>query len=255
MTNRLRNKTALITGASSGIGKACAKMLASYGVNLILCARRLKRLEELKKSLPKDINIEIFTLDVTDKNEVSTKIDNTLKNNNIDILINNAGLALGFEKIDEGSIDNWERMIDTNIKGLLYVSKPIMSHMRENNFGHIINLGSITGQHTYPGHNIYCATKHAVHSLTESMNVDLLGTNIKASTIAPGTVKTEFSNVRFEDDKKAQKAYQGMTPLCANDVAELITYILNTPSSVNIQHALIMPTAQRNPYLVDRTNS
>ncbi len=253
--NNIKNKLALITGATSGIGKACAIALAKMGVNLILTGRRKDKLKELKRELLEnnDIKINIFPLDVTDKEDVEKKLSHSIIKQNIDILINNAGLALGIEKIDEGILSNWENMIDTNIKGLLYVSRVIIPHMRKNNNGHIINLGSIAGVTNYPGGNVYSATKSAVHSLSDSMNIDLVGTNIRVSNIAPGAVETEFSDVRFNGDKsKIDAVYKGYTPLSANDIADLIVYILNAPAHVNIQHALIMPTAQRNPYTLHR---
>ena len=253
--NNLKNKLALITGATSGIGKACAIELAKMGVNLILTGRRRDKLKELKKEILEnyDIKINIFPLDVTDQQDVEKKLSHSLIKQNIDILINNAGLALGIEKIDEGLLSNWENMIDTNIKGLLYVSRVIIPHMRENNSGHIINIGSIAGQMNYPGGNVYSATKSAVHALSDSMNIDLVGTNIRVSNIAPGAVETEFSDVRFDGDKeKANAVYKGYTPLSAKDIADLIVYVLNAPEHVNIQQTLIMPTAQRNPYILYR---
>ncbi len=254
--NNLKGKYALITGATSGIGKECAKELAKMGVNLILTGRREERLKEIKEEISKEFNLnaETLLLDVTNNDEVKKALTPLTQNFKIDILINNAGLALGIEKIDEGDIDNWEKMIDTNIKGLLYVSRVIIPHMRKNDSGHIINLGSIAGEMTYPGGNVYCATKSAVHTLSEAMNIDLAGTNIRVSNIAPGAVKTEFSDVRFKGDKeKAENVYKGYTPLFAKDIADLILYILNAPLHVNIQHALIMPTAQRNPYVLHRS--
>lgn len=253
--NNLKNKLALITGATSGIGKACAIELAKMGTNLILTGRRKEKLEEIKKELLNkyDIKINIFALDVTNQKDVEKKLSHSLIKQNIDILINNAGLALGIEKIDDGVLSNWEKMIDTNIKGLLYVSRVIVPHMRKNNSGHIINLGSIAGMMNYPGGNVYSATKSAVHAISDSMNIDLVGTNVRVSNIAPGAVETEFSNVRFDGDKdKADAVYQGYTPLCAKDIADLIIYVLNAPSHVNIQQTLIMPTAQRNPYTLYR---
>jgi len=253
--NNLLDKTALITGATSGIGKACAKALAKLGVDLVLTGRRESRLVTLKEKLEEkyDIEVKILCFDVSNQIEVEKTLTNLLSEYEIDILINNAGLALGIEKLDEGSLSNWENMIDTNIKGLLYVSKIIMSQMREKNKGHIINLGSIAGVMNYPGGNVYSATKSAVHAISESMNIDLVGTKVRVSNIAPGAVQTEFSNVRFKgDDSKADGVYDGFEPLCAKDIADLIVYILNAPEHVNIQHALIMPTAQRNPYVLHR---
>ena len=253
--NNLLDKTALITGATSGIGKACAKALAKLGVDLVLTGRRESRLVTLKEKLEEkyDIEVKILCFDVSNQIEVEKTLTNLLTEYEIDILINNAGLALGIEKLDEGSLSNWENMIDTNIKGLLYVSKIIMAQMREKNKGHIINMGSIAGVMNYPGGNVYSATKSAVHAISESMNIDLVGTKVRVSNIAPGAVQTEFSNVRFKgDDSKADNVYDGFEPLCAKDIADLAVYILNAPEHVNIQHTLIMPTAQRNPYVLHR---
>ena len=253
--NNLKNKTAFITGATSGIGKATAKLLAKKGVNLILTGRRKNRLKTVQKVLSEkyDIKIKTFTLDVTNSSEVEKKLSKMVSKYNIDILVNNAGLALGLETVDNGLLSDWETMIDTNIKGLLYVSKIVLTHMKKRNSGDIINLGSIAGEMEYPNGNVYCATKHAVHSLTKSMNIDCLGTNIRVSTVAPGAVQTEFSDIRFHGDKtKAKAVYDGYTPLKAKDIANLIVYILNAPKHVNIQHSLIMPTAQRNPYLIHK---
>ena len=255
MMNNLKNKTAFITGATSGIGKATAKLLAKKGVNLILTGRRKNRLNKFKKILNEkyDIKIKTFTLDVANSSEVKTKLSKLVSKYNIDLLINNAGLALGLETIDKGLLLDWETMIDTNIKGLLYVSKIVLAHMKKRNSGDIINLGSIAGEMEYPNGNVYCATKHAVHSLTNSMNIDCFGTNIRVSTVAPGAVQTEFSDVRFHGDKtKAKSVYDGYKPLKAKDIANLIVYILNAPKHVNIQHSLIMPTAQRNPYVIHK---
>lgn len=252
--NRLKGKTALITGASSGIGEACAKKLAKKKVNLILTGRRKGQLYKLQQKLSKyDIEIRIFAFDVRDQKMVEQKLKHILEDHTIDILINNAGLAMGMEPLDQGVLDNWEKMIDTNIKGLLYVSRVILPHMKANNSGHVINLGSIAGVTTYPGGNVYCATKSAVHVLNEAMNIDLVGTDIRVSNIAPGAVETNFSDVRFKGDKKkADAVYEGYEPLTAKDIANLIHYVLNAPEHVNIQHSLVMPTAQRNPYLLHR---
>ncbi|RLA75746.1 MAG: NAD(P)-dependent oxidoreductase [Epsilonproteobacteria bacterium] len=256
MTNYIKNKTALITGASSGIGRQIALDLATNSVNLILVSRDIKKLEALKKSMAKtsNIDIKIYSLDVQNQKEVKDTIDTILKTSTIDILINSAGLALGFESIDKGDANNWEHMIDTNIKGLLYVSRAIIPQMRDLKTAHIVNIGSVAGKISYPNGNVYCATKSAVHSIGESMNADLYGTNIKVSTIAPGAVKTNFSNVRFDGDKqKANTIYDGYTPLDAHDISNTIVNVLNTPPHVNIQYLDIMPTAQRNPYLLHKT--
>ena len=254
MKNYIQNKTALITGASWGIGEQLAYDLATLEVNLILCSRDMKRLESIKKDiLSKNnaINIDIYQLDVQNKEDVQQVIDSIDKD--IDILVNNAGLALGLEAIDQGSTDNWEQMIDTNIKGLLYVSREVIPNMRKLQTAHIVNIGSVAGKSAYPNGNVYCATKAAVHSLGESMNADLYGTNIKVTTIAPGAVETNFSTIRFDGDtQKAKSVYDGYTPLNAEDISQAIINVLNTPPHVNIQYLDIMPTAQRNPYLLYR---
>jgi len=257
--NRLENKTALITGASSGIGYSCAKLLAAMNVNLILLSRREEKLQELKNQLLKkhnhSINIFVVSCDVSKRSEVTQKIRSIIDKHTIDILINSAGLALGFHKIDEGNIDDWETMIDTNIKGVLFVLKQVLPQMRSNNKGHIINMGSVAGEIAYPHGNVYCSTKAAIKVLNEAINIDLVGTNIKVSNIMPGAVNTEFSKVRFKGDQdRADNVYQGFQPLTGDDVADLIVYILNTPDHVNIQSTLIMPTNQRNSYILHRDN-
>jgi NADP-dependent 3-hydroxy acid dehydrogenase YdfG len=248
MQNYIKNKTALITGASSGIGEACALSLASMGVNLILTARDKNNLIDLKNKLEKhNITIQILSLDVRNKDDV----ENKLKDLDVDILINNAGLALGLEPFEKGDIEQWDTMIDTNIKGLLYVSKAIIPNMRDKQTAHIINLGSVAGKTAYPNGAVYCATKSAVHSLGEALNADMFGTNVKVTTIAPGAVETNFSKIRFSgDEQKANKVYEGYTPLVASDISNAIVNVLNTPPHVNIQYLDIMPTAQRNPYMV-----
>ncbi len=255
MTNRIEGKTALVTGATAGIGEAIARGLAAAGVHLILTGRRTQRLDALAKELEsrEAVAVTTLSLDVRDREAVERELPPILEKSPVDILVNNAGLALGLEPLDKGSVEEWEQMIDTNIKGLLYVTRLVMGQMRERNRGHILNLGSIAGESAYPGGNVYCATKAAVHMLTEAMNADALGTRIRIGTLAPGAVDTEFSDVRFGGDRaKRDAVYEGYTPLNAEDIADLALYILNVPEHVNIQHARIMPTAQRNPYLLDR---
>jgi len=252
--NNLKGKSALVTGATSGIGEAVAKMLAQMGVNVILHGRDDERLQTLQTKLQRDYNtIETISFDVRNKKETISKIEELLKKREIDILINSAGLAVGFDRFDEGNIEDWEEMIDANVKGLLYTTRLILPQMRKRDKGHIVNLGSIAGIMAYPKGNVYCATKAAVGMLSDALNVDLADTNIRVSCVEPGAVETNFSNVRFKGDtKKAKKVYEGYKPLSAEDVAYLIIYILNVPDHVNIQHALIMPTAQRNPYILNR---
>jgi len=243
-------KIALITGATSGIGKATALNLAKSGHNLIITGRRLDRLEELSSKLKLEfkINVYILNFDVRNKEEVKKAIGNLPEDwKNIDILINNAGLAAGLDTIQEGQIDDWEKMIDTNVKGLLYVSRTVMPGMIERKSGHIINISSIAGKETYLKGNVYCATKHAVESLTKAMRIDLLAHGIKVTSISPGMVETEFSLVRFEGDKiKAAAVYDGLTPLNPEDIAETIEFVISRPKHVNINEILIMPTAQAN---------
>lgn len=250
MKNRLKTKTALITGATSGIGRACAFELSKSGVNLILVGRDKEKLHHLAQELAdQEISIELIVLDVRDRGDVKEKLEGI----QTDILINNAGLALGLEPLYEGDIDQWEEMIDANIKGLLYVSRAVIPQMKAKSRGHIINIGSIAGEMAYPGGNVYCATKAAVHSLSRSMNIDLAGTGVRVSNVAPGAAETNFSNTRFSgDSEKAESVYEGYDPLRAEDIADLIVYILNAPEHVNIQDTLIMPTAQRNPYVLSR---
>ena len=252
-------KTILITGASAGIGEACAHVFAKNNCRLILTARRADRLEELKRNLEQEYNIEVFTLvfDVQNRNEVETAL-HSLPNHwrNIDVLINNAGLSLGLEPIQNGNVDDWETMIDTNVKGLLYVSKIISSIMIENNKGHIINLGSIAGKESYLNGNVYCATKAAVDSLTKSMRLDLLANGIKVTAIHPGAVETEFSIVRFKGDiERANSVYKGFEPLHPEDIAEVIYFAASRPAHVNINDMLVMPTAQANATTINRNNN
>ncbi len=252
--NNLKGKYALVTGATSGIGEAVAKMLAQMGVNVILHGRDDKKLQTLKTKLQRDYNtIDTACFDIRDKKSTIEEVSNLIKKYDIDILINSAGLAVGFDNFDEADINDWEKMIDTNIKGLLYVTRTIAPAMKKRDKGHIVNIGSIAGIMGYPKGNVYCATKAAVGMLSDTLNIDFAGTNIRVSCVEPGAVETNFSNIRFKgDEKKAKKVYEGYKPLNAEDIAYLIIYILNVPEHVNIQHALIMPTAQRNPYILSR---
>jgi 3-hydroxy acid dehydrogenase / malonic semialdehyde reductase len=241
-------KCVLITGATSGIGEATAKLLASKGYRLILTGRRQDRLDKIKKELTNIFNAEIHILpfDVRKREETDMALS-SLKNpfDKIDILINNAGLAVGMNRIQEGITDDWERMIDTNIKGLLYVTRKIIPQMVQNNSGHIINISSIAGKEVYPFGNVYCASKHAVEAITKSLRLDLLQHNIKVSSVAPGAVHTEFSMIRFKGDKMlADQVYKGITPLTGEDIAEIILFIITRPPHVNIDDILVMPTDQ-----------
>lgn len=244
------NKIALITGATSGIGKASAEKFAKNGYDLIITGRRNDRLEKLEEDLKSNYGIDVLFLcfDIRNKEEVIAAIENLDdKWKKIDVLVNNAGLALDLKPIQDGDFNNWDTMIDTNIKGLLYTSKLVANLMIENGSGHIINIGSIAGKEVYPNGNVYSATKHAVEALTKAMRLDLFKLGIKVSQIAPGAVETEFSEVRFHGDKEiADNVYKGYTPLTAKDVAESIWFVASQPEHVNINDLLIMPMAQAN---------
>lgn len=242
------NKIAFITGASSGIGLSCAHKLAQAGYHLILTARRTQKLVGLASDIEKTYNIHCLalTMDVRNRKEVENSIQNLPQQwKKIDVLINNAGLALGLNPIDEGNVDDWDTMIDTNVKGLLYVSQAIIPLMKQNQSGHIINIGSIAGKEVYPKGNVYCATKFAVDAITKSMRIDLLPYNIKVTQVAPGATNTEFSLVRYKgDQKKASEVYNGFTPLCGDDIAEIVLFCITRPTHVNINDILVMPTQQ-----------
>ena len=251
----MQNHIVLITGASSGIGAACAKIFAHAGAKLILAARRWDRLQQLADSLdiPSD-KIYLLELDVCDRLAVESAINNLSPSwSNIDILINNAGLSRGLDKLYQGDFHDWEEMIDTNIKGLLYVTKHISQIMIQNKKGHIINIGSIAGKEVYANGNVYCATKHAVDALNKGMRIDLLPHGIKVSAVNPGMVETEFSIVRFDgDEERAMKVYENIVPLKPEDIAETIYWMASRPSHVNINDILIMPTIQANSTTVLR---
>ncbi|MCX6121185.1 MAG: SDR family oxidoreductase [Ignavibacteriales bacterium] len=253
----LTDSIVFITGASSGIGRSCARAFAEAGAKLILAARRKNRLEKLATELNKQFSTETFIdeLDVRNKRAV-TKFYKKLpvEWQNIDILVNNAGLSRGLNKLYEGNFEDWEEMIDTNVKGLLYVSRTVLPGMVERKKGTVINIGSIAGHDVYPGGNVYCASKHAVDALTKGMRMDLVDTQIRVCTIDPGLVETEFSEVRFHGDKeRAKKTYQNMTPLTPDDIADAVLYAATRPPHVQIAEVIIMPTAQASTTLVHRT--
>ena len=254
-----QNQIVLITGASSGIGAACAKAFAQAGAKLILVARRFDRLEELAAALNQAHGTEthLLQLDVSDRSQVESTLLNLPEPwSEIDILINNAGLSRGLSKLHQGSIPDWEEMIDINVKGLLYVTRTLLPGMVQRARGHIINIGSVAGHQTYPNGNVYCATKAAVRALSEGMKIDLLGTPVRVSSVDPGMVETEFSEVRFHGDaERAKQVYQDTTPLTADDIADVVLFCATRPPHVNINEILVMPTDQATPTLVYRRAS
>ena len=254
--NPLNNKIALITGASSGIGKACAAAFAAAGARVILSARRKNRLLELSADLKAKHGAETFIieLDVRD-NKAVTLAFNRLPDEwqSIDVLVNNAGLSRGLDKLHEGSIEDWEEMIDTNVKGLLYVSRVVVPGMVARKSGTIVNIGSIAGHEVYPKGNVYCATKHAVDALTKGLRMDLVDTPIRVCTVDPGLVQTEFSEVRFRGDtERAKITYKGYKPLQPEDIADAVMFCASAPPHVQIAEVLILPTAQSSTTLVHK---
>lgn len=249
-------KIALITGATSGIGAACADTFATQGYDLILVARRENLLDSQAQQLNEKYGVKIKRLvaDVRDKENINYVLDTLPAEwKNVDVLVNNAGLSQGLDPIDKGDTEDWDTMIDTNVKGLLYVTKVVSGWMVERKQGHIINIGSIAGKEVYPNGNVYCATKHAVDALSKGMRIDLLPHNIKVTQINPGMVETEFSIVRFKgDENRAKKVYDGLEPLIAQDIADAIWYVVSRPAHVNINDMLIMPTAQATGTIVKR---
>ena len=246
------SKTALITGATSGIGAATARLLATNGYSLVLCGRSAERLNGIKNELSENV-VATALFDVRNREEVEKALEPILKNYIIDALINNAGNAHGLAPIQEGSVEDWDAMIDGNVKGLLYVSKPVIKQMTERKAGHIINIGSIAGKEVYPNGNVYCASKYAVDALSDGMRIDLNPFGIKVSQINPGLVNTGFSTVRFKGDKeKAEATYKGMEPLYAGDIAEVVWFMLSRPAHVNISDVVVFPTAQASSTIVKR---
>ncbi|MCB0435680.1 MAG: SDR family NAD(P)-dependent oxidoreductase [Mangrovimonas sp.] len=249
----MKQKTALITGATSGIGKATAIEFAKHNINLVLCGRRQERLDSLKKQLEEQVAVHTLTFDVRNREAVFKAIESlpeTFKT--IDILINNAGNAHGLDTIQEGNLDDWDAMMDGNVKGLLYVSKALMPQMIERQSGHIINIGSSAGKEVYPKGNVYCASKHAVLAVTEGMRIDLNPYGIKVGAVNPGLVETEFSKVRFKGDAIADGVYKGFKALQAEDIAEIIYFVISRPLHVNIADLLVFPTAQANSVTVKK---
>lgn len=247
-------KTALITGATSGIGKATASAFAREGINLILCGRREERLAELKKELSKRVAVHTLSFDVRDKKVVFEKINSLPeKFQKIDILINNAGNAHGLNPIQDGNIDDWDAMLDINVKGLLYVSKAIFPKMISQGTGHIINIGSTAGKEVYPNGNVYCASKYAVDALNQAMRIDLNKHGIRVGAVNPGLTQTEFSEVRFKGDtEKAKSVYKGFQALRPEDIADIIRFVVTRPYHVNIADLVVMPTAQANSTTVNK---
>lgn len=254
---KLKGKTVLITGATAGIGKACALRLAEQGCKVILTGRRSHRLEEVGQEIKRRYQGEwlALPLDVRDKDAVSTAISGLPEYwSDIDILINNAGMARGVDKMQQAALEGWDEMIDTNVKGLLYTTHAILPGMVKRQKGDIINIGSIAGHEVYPGGNIYCATKHAVDAITKGLRIDLVDTPIRVSSIDPGMVETEFSMVRLGDEQKAKAVYAGMQPLTAQDIAETVVFILSRPPHVQFGSVIMLPTAQASAMVVHRSD-
>jgi len=249
-------QTAFITGATSGIGEATAKFFANNKIRLILCGRRAERLEKLKDELSKFTEVITLRFDVSKRKEVELAIESLPESfKQIDILINNAGNAHGLSTIQEGSLDDWEAMIDINVKGLLYVSKAIIPQMTQRNSGFIINIGSIAAKEVYPNGNVYCASKHAVNALNKAMRIDLNKYSIRVAAIHPGAVETEFSNVRFKGDiAKAKSVYNGYKALQPEDIADIIYFVITRPYHVNIEDLVVYPTAQANATIINKKN-
>jgi 3-hydroxy acid dehydrogenase / malonic semialdehyde reductase len=247
-------QTAFITGATSGIGEATAIIFAKNNIRLILCGRRVDRLESLQEKLSKLTDVTTLNFDVSKRDEVEKAIKSLPKDfQQIDILINNAGNAHGLSTIQEGSLDDWDAMLDINVKGLLYVSKAILPQMTQRNTGFIVNIGSIAGKEVYPNGNVYCASKHAVNALNKAMRIDLNKHNIRVSGIHPGAVETEFSEVRFKGDvEKAKSVYSGYKALQAADIAEIIHFVITRPYHINIEDLVVYPTAQASATILNR---
>ena len=254
----LKNTRVLVTGASSGIGHSCAEKFAQAGAKLLIAARRKDRIDELAGKLKKQYHAEclVVELDVRDRKAVEKAFGGLPSEwQAIDILVNNAGLSRGFDKLHEGKIDDWEEMVDTNVKGLLYVSRAVIPGMVSRNKGTIINIGSIAGHEVYPRGNVYSATKHAVDALTKGMRLDLVDTAVRVCTVDPGLVETEFSSVRFRgDEEKAKAVYQNFKPLSPDDIADVVIFCATRPAHVQIAELIVLPTSQASTTLVYRKN-
>ena len=256
--SRISKKIVLITGASSGIGRATAEAFAKEGADLLLCARRVERVKELESVLAAmypDIRVRGFHLDVRDQKAVESAFQSLPPEwQNIEVLVNNAGLSRGLDKLHEGWLDDWEEMIDTNVKGLLYVTREVVPGMVKRGSGHIINIGSIAGHEVYPKGNVYCASKFAVDAITKGLRMDLVDTPLRVTTIDPGLVETEFSVVRFRgNEEKAQAIYKGYVPLHADDIADCIVWTATRPPHVQIAEIVVFPTAQASATIVNKS--
>jgi serine 3-dehydrogenase len=258
-TNRIKGKLALITGATSGIGLSVARRFAQDGARLALWARREDRLRDVAGELERAHKVSVTTaaVDVRDRAAVNAAAEKVLKEaGSPDILLNNAGLAAGLSKTQDGDPDDWDRMIDTNVKGLLYVTRAFLPSMVARGTGHVVNIGSLAGLQVYPMGNVYNASKFAVRALSEAINLDVLGTRIRVACIDPGHVETEFAEVRFHGDTtRAKKVYEGFTPLTPDDIADVVSYVVNAPENVNILDVVLVSTAQRSVNHVHRSNT
>lgn len=254
--NRIEGKLVMVTGASAGIGEACARRYAAEGADLVLWARREERLRELAGELQREHGVEVRVagVDVRDRGAVFAEVDAMLADGAVPhVLVNNAGLAAGMDPFQESDPDDWDRMIDTNVKGLLSVTRRVLPAMLERGRGHVVNIGSTAGRWAYPKGHVYNATKFAVKALTEAINLDVVGTPIRVSSVDPGFVETEFSVVRFHgDEERAEHVYDGFQPLSGDDIADAVFYVTNAPPHVNVLQMVVLPTAQRNVFVLHR---
>ena len=250
----LKDAVVFVTGASSGIGAACAHAFARQGARLVLAARRTDRLDALRDELAANVDVRVAGLDVRDEGAVSAAIDALPDDwKSIEVLVNNAGLSRGLGPLHEGQLEDWNEMIDTNVKGLLHVDRAVIPLMVARGRGTVIHIGSIAGRQTYPGGNVYCATKHAVRALSDALRLDLLGSGVRVACVDPGMVQTEFSEVRFHGDReRARAVYRGMTPLTAEDVAEVVIFVSTRPPHVGIAEVLVLPTDQASATQIHR---